>query len=276
MEIAWVLDDWSKEDLVPSSKKGRAVEATTPTLERLPQHSHIQSGMLSSGWETTRWVETWLEGWAPRAVVLQLLTWRPVTRGRLRPSILGPGPFNVSIKARECTLIKLAGNTSLGTTSSYAWEQGCHPEGPATHWDSARTSTECCSREGTALAMPQAGTHGQGAALRRTARGSGQAASPAPASGVLYLLAFLILQRFMLSIHCLWSIWLWNLSNIISAVLFENKVALVESVTPAHPCPVGTASCGFFVSKTCTLAFRESQCREFSKITENCDSCVYN
>lgn len=270
----------ARQILCHLQKKGRAVEATTPTLERLPQHSHIQSGMLSSGWETIRWVETWSEGWAPRAVVLQLLTWRPVTRGILGPSILGPGPFNVSIndleKARECTLIKLAGNTGLGTASSYAWEQGCHPEGPGTHCDSARTSTGCCSREGPALAMPQAGTQGQGAALRRTARGSWQAARRAPASGVLYLLAFLILQRFMLSTHCLWSIWLWNLNNIISAVLLENKVALVESMTPAHPCPVGTASCEFFVSEMCTLVFRESQCRAFSKITENCDSCVYN
>lgn len=43
-------------------------------------------------------------------------------------------------KAREHTLIKLPDYTGLGATSSSACGQGCHPEGPEAHCDSARTA----------------------------------------------------------------------------------------------------------------------------------------
>lgn len=52
-----------------------------------------------------------------------VVTKRPVTPGILQPSLLGPDLSSDSTsdleEAQECTLIKLAGNASLGATSSY-------------------------------------------------------------------------------------------------------------------------------------------------------------
>ena len=66
-----------------------------------------------------RWIESCLYCWAQRVVTSGTkCSWRPVTTGALRVSILGPIPLQLFIsdldEGRGCTLSRSAGGTKLG------------------------------------------------------------------------------------------------------------------------------------------------------------------
>lgn len=148
-----------------------------------------------------------------------VVTKRPVTPGILQPSLLGPDLSSDSTsdleEAQECTLIKLAGNASLGATSSY-WNL---PESRAgIQRDQEPSGILQGPMQGVAPGMEEPFHQSRLAPTAEKNRWVMAKHQP-----VVYSWTSWVLQWFILSIHCCWDIWLWNLNNMVSAVLLQNK-----------------------------------------------------